>query len=132
MIPTWNAEIISGQLLMTRQADFERFIQSLDGPVEVTVRKPKKTRSNQQNRYYWGVVVAILSDAFGYTLDEMHDALLILHSREHQDGRPDTLKRSSKMSTSEFEDYVERVRQWAVLEYQIQIPTPNEVDYGNT
>ena len=34
-----------------------------------------KQRSNQQSRYYWGIVVQILSEHTGFTKDEVHELL---------------------------------------------------------
>lgn len=32
------------------------------------------------------------------------------------------------MNTAEFEEYLERVRRWAAVEYGVVVPLPNEVE----
>ena len=50
--------------------------------VEVVVREIKKTRSSPQNRYYWGVVLKLISEKTGYTREEIHEMLRLLYLRE--------------------------------------------------
>lgn len=107
-------------------------------PVEVIIRKPRKHRSNNQNAYYWGVVIDILSKHFGYEPEEMHDALLYEFSKDSSkpisyefEGERHIMhgvKRTSSMSTVEFEDYCARIRRWAVQNYGVRILEPNEVE----
>ncbi len=102
-------------------------------PVEVIIRKPRKHRSNNQNAYYWHVICEMVGKKlmYGCSKDEAHEALLAKHSRDLSTGlHPDLapIIRSSQMSTVEFEDYCQRIRQWAFHEYQFRIPEPNEVD----
>ena len=102
-----------------------------DGGYELVIRKRRKHRSREQNNYYWGVVLSIFSDHWGYTKDECHDLLLSIISREPSaNGRPGKIKRSSLMTTVEFEDYMERLRRWAAVEHGLYIPMPNEINYG--
>jgi hypothetical protein len=99
--------------------------------VDVIIRKPRKHRSSHQNAYYWGVVIDILAKHFGYEPEEMHDALLAELWRDHsrtKNGMLSPIKRTSSMSTVEFEDYCARVRRWAVQNYGVRIPEPNEVE----
>jgi hypothetical protein len=131
--PVFNASVENGTL---RFADGEKqrmaqYVRSLKGDVSVTVKKRTKPRSSHQNRYYWGVVVAMLSEYTGYEHEEMHDALKLLFLRKpaHAPGLPDTLRSTSDLSTKEFEDYLERVRRWADIELSIIIPLPNEIEH---
>jgi len=43
--------------------------------IEINIEKSQKKRSSFQNRYYWGVIVAMLADHTGYTKEEMHEIL---------------------------------------------------------
>lgn len=118
---------MKGKLLLEDREYFDNHIRSLDGDVQVIVRKPIKQRSNQENRYYWGVVVKLLSEHTGYSDDEMHDALRMLFLKDHAEGLP-TLKSTASLSTVDFEDYMSKVRQWASQELQVYVPEPNEVE----
>lgn len=53
------------------------YISGLDPkkPWEVVVRRFKRSRSNQQNRYERGVACVLLSKAVGYEPDEIHEYL---------------------------------------------------------
>lgn len=48
-----------------------------DGRFEVEVRKYRKRRSPEANRYYFGVCVQTMGRELGYRVDEMHDVLLM-------------------------------------------------------
>lgn len=98
--------------------------------VQITIEKRKKPRSNEQNRYYWGVVVKAISIYTGYTANEAHDAL-----REHflsipTDNALRLIKSTTSLSTVEFEEYMMTIREWAsAQEPPVYIPLPQEVDY---
>jgi hypothetical protein len=99
-------------------------------PVVVTVSKYTKTRSNDQNRYMWGVVYRYISESTGMTPEESHDAMRMLFLRVSGDGRsPDTIKSTTELSTVQFEEYIESVKQFAAEKLGTYIPDPNEVDY---
>jgi hypothetical protein len=107
---------------------FGLYVESLgDGPVDIIIRKRKSKRSDNQSRYYFGVVCKVLGDYFGYETDEMHEALKIKFLRT---GAADleTVRSTTKMNTAEFEEYLERVRRWASAEYGVVVPLPNEVE----
>ena len=44
--------------------------------------KEEKIRSNPQNRYYWGVIVEILSQEFGLSKNETHELLKSEHLKD--------------------------------------------------
>lgn len=121
-------EVRRGQLVPVDPSAWALGIRKLEGKrVTVEVAAYRKSRSAQQSRYYFGVVVAILGDEFGYTRDEMHAAL------NHRflgdvDERTGLMKIGSTrdLSTAEFEEHMSRIREWAALNYDIQIPLPNE------
>lgn len=113
--------------------DREQFTQAFkpleDTRVEVTVQKYRKSRSLQQNAYYWGVLIDILANYTGYEPDEMHDALRWQFLRVHRgNGLPDTVKSTTALTTAEFEEYLEKVRRWAATDHSVYVPEPNEVE----
>ena len=97
--------------------------------VEVTVSKESKRRSTDQNSYYWGIVVKLVAELLGYTLDEAHSALKWLFLRKRADGMPDTVSSTTELTTAQFEEYMTSVRQWASTELGCWIPEPNEISY---
>jgi len=118
--------------------DFEkekikRWCLSLKGKwVDITIKKHRKDRTNDQNAYYWGVVIPILSDYFGHdNPEDMHAELKELFNPVESKVAPGTKigGTTTKMSTEEFmaseTSYVERICRWAASEYQIYIPPPD-------
>lgn len=121
-------EVSKGQLKPVDPSAWSLGLRSLEGKrVLVDVEPYRKSRSAQQVRYYFGVVVAILGEEFGYTKDEMHAALChrFLGSVDQQTGLM-KIKSTKDLSTAEFEEHMARIREWAGLEYMIGIPLPNE------
>lgn len=97
--------------------------------VEVTAENRRKNRSGEQNAYYWAVVVKMIAEHCGYRTPEevqgVHEELRrkFLPGTGPMQVRPST----AALSTEEFSDYIEQVRQWAAEELSIYIPDPNEV-----
>ena len=98
--------------------------------IEITVRRKKKHRSVQQNRYYW-LVVTILSDYTGFTKDEMH-AILRSKFLRAEKVNEDTgvvyeyVKSTTELTTVEYEEYLDDVRRFAAQEFNMNVPMPNE------
>jgi len=83
-------------------------------------------RSKEQNDYYWGVVVTMLSDRFGYSKDEIHEILKWKFLRAVEPGKPDRIRSTRDITTLEAEAYYEQIRRWAAAEYNVYIPLPSE------
>jgi hypothetical protein len=97
-------------------------------PVAVTVKVWRNQRSSQANRYYFGVVIPLLSEATGYERDEMHELLAMRFLRIEDDkitGSP-RRKRTPQTDTKEFAEYVDRCIRFAA-ELGVYVPAPGEV-----
>ena len=131
--PKFSGRVEQGRVLMEGMMKdcFDSFLKTLEGEeVFVVVRKPGKDypqRSNQQNKYYWKQVVGIPAEHFGYLLEEMHDAFKLIFLRMHEEGKPETIKSTTALTTVEFSEYVEKCAQWCA-EQRIYIPPPNKID----
>ena len=98
---------------------------------EVTIKQHKKKRSDEANRYLWGVVYRTLADATGHDADDFHEYFLgEMYGWEEYEimgrKRVRPMKRSRKLSSAEFFEYVEFVRQRAAQQ-GIYIPDPGDV-----
>lgn len=99
--------------------------------IKVTVSEHRKTRSDQQNRYLWGVAYpAILKHLPGWDAEDVHEFCLGEWSGwEKVEGfgrkRLRPIKRSSRLSTIEFMDFVAHIQR-TMAERGIQISDPNE------
>lgn len=99
-------------------------------PYWFEIKKYRRKRSTEQNAYYWGVVIDILGKEMGYYPEEMHEILKqkfnskisILPNGEEVRH----VKSTKKKDTFDFEQYLEKIRLWAVQEFGIIIPLPNE------
>lgn len=105
------------------------YMGSLKGQrIEVVVKPYRAQRSSQQNRYYHGVVVALLAEHCGYDHDDMHEALAMKFLRIEDcpvTGAPRRL-RTPKADTKQFADYLDACIRLAA-EHGVVIPEPNEV-----
>jgi hypothetical protein len=99
--------------------------------VDIVVKKRRDRRSDQQNRYLWGVVYpTILRHLEGWDAEDVHEFCLGEWSGwETLQGfgrkRLKPIKRSSKLTTVEFMDYVAHIQR-TMAERCIYIPDPNE------
>lgn len=122
-----------GALLMApeEQARRDACLRRLAGkPVDVVIRAHRSTRSGQANRYYWGVVVALIAEHCGYDPDDMHEALAMKFLRIEDcpvTGAP-RRTRTPKTNTKEFAEYVDGCVRFAAQELGVIIPAPNEIE----
>jgi len=104
-----------------------------------TIEKVKKTRSNQQNRFLWGVVIPIvqqgLKDCTGEwrTAENIHyNILLKMFAPEKEIINTDTGEcitekiSSSEMTTTQFMEYIMEIQKWSSEFLGVNIPNPNE------
>jgi len=104
-----------------------------DKKIVLQGKRYSKHRSNNQNSYYWGVVLKIISDSTGHTVDELHEALKFKFNRKFVDLNGHNVPiggSTTDMGTVDFEGYLESVRIWAATEMGLSIPLPNEVLEG--
>jgi len=130
--PLITGTVVGGKFVADDCALFRQAFYVHEGRrVTVAVKRHQKRRSDQANRYYWGVVVAIIADYIGETDPEtVHDWLKAQHNYEIKaiDGHELRVPRSTaRLTTAEFEQYLERVRRWAAEFFSLYIPLPNEV-----
>lgn len=96
---------------------------------EVTIKPHKLTRSQRQNRYYWGVVIKTLSDFTGDDAEATHKALseMFLHGEKVTALGIEVMvyPSTTKLNTKEFSAFVDAIRHFAMHDYGVYIP---EVD----
>jgi hypothetical protein len=98
---------------------------------EISIKQYRENRSMPQLRYYWGVVLSILSNETGFTPEELHEVLklkfntqtkVIKHTGEEVFFGGST----GDLDTMQFEDYLEKIKTWAIQEINTYIPDPNQ------
>ncbi len=126
--PVFQGAVNKGVLQV--EARFNVYLASLEGQkVEVVVRKYRATRSNQQNRYYWGVVVQVLSEFTGFTPDEMHTALKEKFLGVERVSGLLKIRSTASLTTDEFVQYVNQIVLWAAEQLSVYIPSPGVIEY---
>lgn len=133
-----TGRVREGRLLPDNRGLLQSHVRSFEGQeVQLTISRRTKTRSNTQNAYYWGVVVAMvrdgLQDLWGdhLSLEEAHHLLKFkcnfTERVNEQTGEVLPVpKTTTELSTAEFEEYTERCRRFAQEWLQVIIPLPNE------
>lgn len=112
-------------------AKFKQHLLPLKGQlVMVTAEKLRKHRTDDQNRYYRGVVLKLIGDHCGYRGSEELEALHHEMKRRFlpNRGRLNIPVSTTALNTAEMTEYIENVRRWAAEELQLYIPDPNEVE----
>uniref|UniRef100_A0A6M3LLC6 Uncharacterized protein n=1 Tax=viral metagenome TaxID=1070528 RepID=A0A6M3LLC6_9ZZZZ len=138
VVPIFQSDIVDGKLKMldhVKQA-IARWCRTFKtgAHVEIIIRKHRSKRTDEQNRYYWGVVVAILADHFGYEPEEFHEEMKLMFNPIQSKIDPSrTIGGSTtKMSTVDFfsdqDSYVERICRWGATEHGVFIPPPEKAE----
>lgn len=131
--PVFKVNIGDGQikLLDGEKERYRKFLLSTKGNYELVIQKPRKKRSSKANAYYWAVVLPIIADYMGEPeLETAHEFLKSQHAiKTVLVGKKvyKVIQRTSRMTTQEFSDYLEKVSVWASQEGLV-IPLPDK-DY---
>jgi hypothetical protein len=133
MIPIFRGYVEKGRLQLEHRDKLDEYIPTLEGKrVEMTIKAESESRSVQQNRYYWGVIVKMLSDYTGHDQGEMHEILKYKFNpiNIEIDGKEITVGGTTRdLTTTQFKDYNDRIKMWAITALNVTIPNVGEVDY---
>jgi hypothetical protein len=134
-----RTNVLNGNLKRNRNLILNA-LESFEGQeVILTIQKARKSRSNPQNSFYWGVVLQLvqqgLKDATGEfrSVENIHyNILLKMFAPENEivnieTGECITEKiTSSEMTTTQFAEYIMEIQKWSAEFLGISIPNPNE------
>ena len=130
-----TGSIKAGRLVMrNRKAVHAALKRMRDGEVTVTIERARAARSLQQSRWYWGVIVDLLSEHTGFTPDEMHEVLKakflpkklsVADQNGEIQGEFVIGGSTTKLGKNDFSDYCEAIRRWAAEELGVVIPDPD-------
>ena len=143
----FKGKILQGAFIPDEAQAYLNHKHSFEGK-EVSVKMDKwtkyKERSNQQNRYWHGVICKILSEENGDSPTYWHKYLKIKFLLEKMLGRePDMDKiikagkfdeiadmlTTTSLSTKEFTDIISKARAYASKDWGIDIPSPDRVPF---
>jgi len=85
----------------------------------------------KQNRYYFGVVLKVISDDTGHTTDDLHAFFKTMFLKDKVEIKGKTyavVRGTSDLSTSEFVDYVKEVKMWVAQNLDIFVPDAKDVE----
>lgn len=121
----------TGKLALNNRRRISQYLHSIVGKaVQITIEPVRNTRSQNQNRYYWGVVIKMISVRTGHTDEEVHAILASKFLKEGVDFRGkryEVVKSTTSLTTIGFEDYLEKCRTFAAIDLELIIPLPNEI-----
>jgi hypothetical protein len=123
------ATIREGKLFIDKAEQFKQYLRTFPTGkrVEVSVEKLRTKRSNEQNRWYWGCILKLISEHTGDDPQDFHDALKAHLSPKRIVGNVIIASGTRYLDTIDFGQYCEKVRRWAAEELNINIPDSNEV-----
>ena len=138
-VPIFEGHVVDKKMKMLdhEKAAISRWISTFKNgtKLDIVIRKHKSKRSNEQNRYYWGVVIPILAEYFGHdNAEDMHEDLKLKFNPIGSKLYPEKTigGTTTKLSTVDFfsadDSYVERICRWAAMEYSIYIPPPKKME----
>lgn len=131
------SEVENGHMTIDCRNAIAQALHSLSGKfVKITIEERKKKRSLSQNAYYWAVAIPPIVNLFNQSgnnvdAEQVHEFLKAEVGKLNEtiilpNGEMKTISGSSAvLKTTDFEEYLEKVRAWAA-EWEVIIPLPNE------
>jgi len=144
---TYIAKVENGRIQMgerKRKRMSGEIARAFDGKtVTITVQQRKRTRTSEQNRYYWGVCVSILSRMF----HDYNPDIVVTPELTHEfckrrflpmvtdwedvklntpEGTQEFIRTTKTLTTTQFMDYITLLQNFAA-DYGWEIPDPHEM-----
>lgn len=127
-------EVKEGKMKVVFRKSFEQELKTLVDGDYILLLKRKGKRSDQQNKYYWGVLVAMITaelKRLGNNVDEeiVHEWLKVKFRPVylHNDAGEviDTIGGSTTgMNKDEMSEYIDRIIVWVQDNLNLSIPSP--------
>jgi hypothetical protein len=130
IVPIFKGVVVNNNLIIENQENYKNWLYQLnDKCVEVLVREPKKIRSPQANRYYFGVVLKLISKETGETVEDLHNHFSFKWlGTTGKSGKLVSRKSTALLTKQEFSDYLNKIIQWGEEFLNITFPEPENVD----
>lgn len=128
---------ITHNQITNKQVIRKAFEELKDGRYLVSIENGNN-RTSPQNRYYWGCCLPLVKEGLqgiGYrevkTNEDAHEVLKYLFLKklipnEETGEAIEILGSTAKLTTVEFNEYIDQIVQWGAEYLNIQIPLPNE------
>lgn len=131
--PLFRTKAEKGKLVIYDKEKLVTYLSIKEGKeLEMRLSEYRKKRSDEENRYYRGVVLPIIEDHTGQDDDSLHEFFKdkFLPKREIKVGN-ETRKvpiSTTELSTIGMEEYLGKIREWSSQELECYIPLPNEFE----
>jgi len=127
----------NGKFVPNSKEYFKRAFESYEGKIiELSLKVWHKKRTTPQNSYYWGVVIELIknyindlgNDFDSDTIHELLRSLFLKKTKEivnKESGEVKTIEfiqSTTKLSTIEFETYLESCKRYAAETFELYIP----------
>lgn len=129
MKAVFYASKIAGKLKHENPEKLKAFIAGLKPTIrqKITIEKYVQKRSNPQNNYYFGVVVDMIVKETGSDKDTVHAELKKMFLLI-KDGKIPIVGSTKKLSTIDFNEYINQCVLWSAEWLGVVIPDPNYPD----
>ena len=132
-----NSKVKDGSLAVNRSL-IAKTIKHFEGAeITLTIEKKFSKRSNNQNAFYWGVILPIVSELLQnstghfFSIEETHDVLksncnykeLISENTGEITKIPLS---TTELTTIEFIEFMEKVEHFVFDYFSVTLPKPNE------
>ena len=119
-----KCKIENGKIIFFNSELLRNYLKAYEGKhLNVTFKLPSKNRSNNQNSYYWGVVLPLIAEWVGEeTTEEIHETMKSMFNIDRNKKIP-IVKSTVILSTVEFNEYLEKIIIWAAKQ-GVVIPDP--------
>lgn len=122
-----NGEVVNEQMLITKLRN--QFQTLMNGEYDLSIEKKKKKRSLDQNRLLWLWITCISHetgqdkmDIYDYYCKKFLSRMIVIKGEEIE-----VSSSSSKLSTIQMKEFLEKIQSDASAELGIILPTPNDL-----
>jgi hypothetical protein len=126
-----------GEAKIFNRGDFTNSLKAFSGKnITITVEEVKKKRSNKQNSAYHGYILPMVWEGLKdlgwqvtkeWTHDHLREKFLQANLINEKTGELKSYtKRTSQLTTIQFNEYIAQIQQYGSEDINIYIPDPNE------
>ena len=136
--PVFRGVIKQGNFIPDNRDKYRNYLCAREEQIIECVFRPEtKFKSDRERKYYWAVIIPILSEATGYREGEdgkyseqtMHQYIKeMFYPKVNVFGKEVPIE-GKNMTTIQTEEMYSKIREWAWEFLGCYIPKPNEVDY---
>lgn len=126
--PTFYGLVEKGELKVENKPRFQKYLLSLSRPnkptkIEIIIKRYRKKRSVQQNRYYW-LCLNFIGNEIGEDAEELHNTFKAMFLTDRT-GKIPIVRSTTKLNTVQFTEYMDKIAR-KIAEIDITLPNPED------